>query len=460
MFLTEGGNAADSLLPRLQKNNPERKLERVKIPKGQLRLAWRDAIEPILQFLSKEGILDPSYKTTFSLGSTRLANAYINNTNEPNMLKALDKKQFFGDLDLDVSIKDGFTAMDAANLLVKSDPKKYAAKDNGSEANVAVVVDGIQMPNGDFVPGAVIQVDLVNMKGKEDVTRFHQSSHEDDLAQGVKGVFHKFLLRAVLRFLDGPNVKPETHEAKSEIAKWSSHGYIPEGEPRYSLKHDGLSVVQDMVKPGVKERKSIVLQRAPVSDYSTNGLDKMAKIILGPEYSASDIQSATGIAKAIMSNENLRHSVKAIWKEFVKMSNDFKTKIDDKDYEIGMKSLAKLFGQKYPIEENSMENIRESVRRQLYEDDSAIIEEIIQSLNASEAPVAGDTPAPEKPKLSEDEMRRLKEAYMAGFMSSNESFNGRNARRVYRNSALKPESIIWNKNHQKGFDNFVQKKLG
>lgn len=456
MFLTEGGNAADSLLPRLQKNNPQRKLERVKIPKGQLRLVWRDAIEPMMAALNKAGMLDNTYKTTFGLGSTKLAFAYLNNSDDPRINKALDKKQFFGDLDVDVSIKKGFTAMDAANVLVKEDPEKYAAKDNGAEANLAVLIDGIQMPNGDFVPAAVIQIDLVNMKDKEDVTKFLQSSHEDDVANGVKGVFHKFILRALLRKLEVPNVKPETPEARAEIAKWASQGYDIEGEPRYSLKHDGLSIVADMAKNGVKERKNVVLQRAPVSDYSPAGLEKMARILFGKNAKASDIESTMSLVSSIMQNPQTKLMAKEIWNEFVKMTKDFSTKIDEKDYEAGMKHIARLFGQRYPVEENSMDNIRESIKRNLYEDDQSIIEEIIQSLNGPSEP-ATDATVPEKPPMSEEEARKLKEAYMAGFMSSNESFNGKLARRVYRNSALKPESIIWNKSHQKGFENFVRK---
>jgi hypothetical protein len=459
MLLAEGGGAADNLLPRLQQKNPKRKLERVKIPKGQLRLVWRDVIEPMLKSLLKAGVIDSSYKTTFELGSTKLAHAYLNNVQDDKINRALDKKQFFGDLDVDVSVKDGFKAIDAANVLVKENPERFAAKDNGAEANLAVVVDGIQMPNGDFIPAGVIQVDLVNMKGKEDSTKFLQSSHEDDISTGVKGVFHKFIIRALLRKVDAPNVNAQTPEAKSEIAKWSSQGYNIEGEPRYSLKGDGLSIVIDMEKPGVKERKNITLQRAPVADYSPSGLDKMSKILFGKDSKASDIQSSNALVTSIMNSANTKNKSAQIWKEFVKMSADFKDKIDSKDYDTGMKHIAKLFGQKYPIEENSMDNMRESIRRNLFEDDQSIIEEIIQSLGNSEAPttVSGDTPAPEKPPMSEEEARKLKEAYMAGFMSSNESFNGKNARRVYRNSALKPESIIWNKNHQKGFENFVRK---
>jgi len=466
MFLTEGGNAANSLFDRLQQNNPKRKLERVSIPKDQLRLVWRDAIEPILEILGKEGVLDDSYKSKFNLGSTKLAYQYMSGTDNKEVNDAVNKKKSFGDIDLDVSLKDGVTAIDAANIIVKSNPSKYIAKNNGTEANMAVVINGMQMPNGDYIPGAVIQIDLVNVKGKEDSLQFLQSSSEDDMLSGIKGVFHKFLLRALIRHVSAPNIQPETQEAKAEIAKWKSQGYNIDGDTRLSLKDGGLSVVVDMKKFGTKEVKSIPLQKSSIADFSDAGLDKTAKIIFGKSFKASDIRSTKSLCNAIINSDSTKNRIKYIWKEFVKMTENFKYKIEKSDYEAGMKEVAKLLNQKYPLEENSMDNIRESVRKNLYEDDKSIIEEILQSMSEESPETVCDEPGQtadscevtqSSVELTEEERNRLKEAYMAGFMSSNPDFNGKNARRVYRNSALKPESVVWNKNHQRGFEHFVRK---
>lgn len=467
MFLVEGGNAANGLLKKLQQQNPKRKLERVKIPKDQLELVWRDAVEPILAELKDAGVLDDTYETKFNLGSTKLAYEYIKGSNDDNVSAALDKKQFFGDIDIDIMLKPGIEAIDAANILIKSNQNKFLARPNGSEANMAVVIDGMELPNEQYVPAAVIQIDLVNMRDKGESISFLQSSDESDTSSGIKGVFHKFLLRAIIRKMSAPNINPETHEAKQQIAKWTSQGYSQALKPRFSLKDEGLRIVIDMTKNGTKEVKTIPLQRNVIADFSSNGLSKIAKIIFGSDYTSSDIKSSTALCKSLITSNNTKDKIYGIWKEFVKMSTDFKYQIDTDDFEQGMTEIAKLLNQKYKeVEENTMDNIRESIKRNLYEDDAAIIEEIMQSLNDDTDDVCDSVETqdgmcqPEEKSslnLSEEEISRLKEAYMSGFMSTTEAFNGKNARRVYRNSALKPESVVWNKNHKRGFENFIRK---
>ena len=58
-------------------------------------------------------------------------------------------------------------------------------------------------------------------------------------------------------------------------------------------------------------------------------------------------------------------------------------------------------------------------------------------------------------KFNEETVNLLKEAFMTGFLSSSDECNGQNCKAVYKNSALKPDGEVWNKNLKEKFSRFV-----
>ena len=124
-----------------------------------------DEIQRLLTLLRSEGFID-SREPSYYLGSSRLfaIKAGIR-APEPNEIetkeiiqKALATKKDFGDIDLDVYLNTGVTLKDIQSFLANKFTTKYAADITGGEINTAVVVGN---------SNNVIQIDIVNIKGKE-----------------------------------------------------------------------------------------------------------------------------------------------------------------------------------------------------------------------------------------------------------------------------------------------------
>lgn len=449
MLLTEGGNAVKSLMVVLKKNNPDSDILEVSIPKNQLALVWEQAITPILEELASAGVIDENYEPQYCLGSSRLAyNIMKGNLNDESAKQAAGNKQSFGDIDVDVKLMAGKSMKDAATVITDLDPRRFAVKISGNELNVAAVITGLVMANGSVIPLSAVQVDFVNVANSPDYYKFIQSADDADIANNVKGCFHKFLLQAIMKNIPAPQVT-QSISAKNEISNLKSSGYDITNPCRYSMKSDGLRLVCDLSKDGIKEVKTVNLTTLPMADYSDDGKRRIASILLGPSFGADDIKSASTICKGLSSAScRCASKIQDILNTFAQICDANKSCMSSADYNSGISfvnnSIKPTSGNKI------MENIRESIRRNLFEDDSALIEDIVNSIVND--PVVG-----EANPMSEDQIKLLKQAYTAGFMSSNENFNGRNAKTVYRNSALKPESVVWNKNHQRGFENFMAK---
>lgn len=449
MLLTEGGNAIRNLLVVLKKNNPESDIVEVAIPKNQLSLIWEQAITPILEELVSSGVIDGEYEPQYCLGSSRLAyNIMSGNLDGGSAQSAANNKQSFGDIDVDVKLLSGKSMKDAASAITQLDPRRFAVKVSGNEINVAAVITGMIMSNGSVIQLSAVQIDFVNIAETPEYYKFIQSASDADIANSVKGCFHKFLLQAIMKNVPTPSTS-QSIVAKNEISNLKSSGYEITNPCRFSMKSDGLRLVCDLSKDGVKEIKTINLTNAPMADYSDTGKKIIASIILGNSFTSTDIDSTDSICKGL-SSPNCRMSSKIpnILTSFDEICANNKNCMSSVDFNKGIdfvkKSITPSSGNKF------MENIRESIRRNLYEDDQSLIEDIVNS-------IVNDPGISTQAPMSDDQIKLLKQAYTAGFMSSNENFNGKNAKMVYRNSALKPESVVWNKNHQKGFDNFLGK---
>ena len=353
IILNEGGNAAEWLIPRLEAAGAPEGLVYSKIPQKQIGAVFNEVLKPMLASLSKAGIIDPKYKTEFSLGSTRLA-AHIAGekikllpSETPDVLaKAISSKQSFGDLDVDVVLKDGKTLNDVGDHLVSADPARFQYKLGRGEINVAVVWEG----------NRVIQIDIVNVGGdNKNEIEFEQSSSFVDLAQGVKGLFQSLFIRIVLTSQDISKKQAQavrkaisTHP---EIAKWLEQGYdfkIPGKEAgtkvgRFLLGKGGISIVVDLFKPGRKEggitRKKIKINDQPEVGFSD--LDKLAdKIIPGANHDT--INSVLKMAQYVRRKSS--DKIPQIWESFKDAVSHNISGMSKPDLDTGMNTIADILG--------------------------------------------------------------------------------------------------------------------
>ena len=58
-------------------------------------------------------------------------------------------------------------------------------------------------------------------------------------------------------------------------------------------------------------------------------------------------------------------------------------------------------------------------------------------------------------EFSEEDVKMMKKAYMAGFLSSTNENNGKSCKAVYKNSALQPGADVWNRTLRERFNRFV-----
>lgn len=103
--------------------------------------------------------------------------------------------------------------------------------------------------------------------------------------------------------------------------------------------------------------------------------------------------------------------------------------------------------------------VKMGIRSVMFENEQVKIDEIIDVSNEGddllEELLEPDQEFAEYVEFNEATIKLLKNAYMSGFMKSNEEFNGANAKVRYRESMLKPDSIIWNENLKTSFKRFL-----
>ncbi len=349
VILSEGGNAAEQLLPKLQAASGNANLKYSKIPQAALGVVFKEIVEPILIELAEAGLIDKNYKTEFGLGSTRLAakiagyDVKVFKSENPEVVaKATASKKSFGDLDIDVVLTNGSKIADVGKYLEGKHPEKYAFKLGNKEINLAAVLDS----------NSVIQVDIVDVSTEKEDMMFMQSSSMVDISAGVKGAIQKWLIRAVL------SVKEITPAHKKLIAqalkknpeylKWAKQGYTTqkEGEPekqigRYSLSTaGGIYLVFDIYKPGVKNKKLIKVSEEPVARFSN--MPELIEFIL-PGADEDVANSAVKMAEYVKEHFDTE-DVDKIWNAFVESMNNQVGSMDPADFNAGMSVMAKMFG--------------------------------------------------------------------------------------------------------------------
>lgn len=242
-LILEGGQAAENLLGDLLQRSTKQDLKYTRAtPSADI----VQEIKDLLALLRSNGYIDAK-EPSYYLGSSRLfaIKAGIK-VPEPNEIetkeviqKALETKKDFGDIDLDVYLNDGVTLKDIQSFLVNKFPDKYAAAISGEEINTAVVVGNTSN---------VIQIDIVNITGKENYFGINQFSSMADMAIGIKGVFRDLLFKAIAsttpiapaKTQELDNAVKNTEEYKSFAAKNEKAGKI-NYKIRYTLGGEGLA---------------------------------------------------------------------------------------------------------------------------------------------------------------------------------------------------------------------------
>jgi hypothetical protein len=242
-YLIEGGQAAENLIGVLKRNSGNQDLTYVRaVPESNVTAE----IKALLSILRKKGFIsekEPSYY----LGSSRLfaikAGLKVPEPNEvetPEVIqKALQTKKDFGDIDLDVYFNDGVTTKDISNFLNTEFSGKYAAEPIAEEVNTAVIVGGTNK---------VIQIDIVNIKGKEKYFGVSQFASMADIAHGIKGLVRDLLVRGIAATTP---IEPQKTQALDQAIKSTDvyknfvEKYAGKGEVtydiRYTLGGDGLA---------------------------------------------------------------------------------------------------------------------------------------------------------------------------------------------------------------------------
>tara|TARA_R100001440_G_scaffold75639_1_gene103387 strand:+ start:1042 stop:4494 length:3453 start_codon:yes stop_codon:yes gene_type:complete len=376
-MLSEGGNAADTLIQDKLKNHPDnaaRDMAYSKISDGDLSMIlpekfgyFPDAedqsyIGRILYHLGSKGMVDTSSPPSFQVGSTRLAalKRYGSDVVATDQFETDDvismasqKKTDYGDLDIDVVFTA--TSKEIASEIEAYDPSVYATKLGKNEVHIAV-----RMGN------RVFQIDLLDVSNDRATKQFFQKSSFVDLASQVKGAFSIILLRAVAAAMElkegdafeavlaSAEVNPDTEFSKI-LQKQEKLGWKPVGA-RFSLGERGLKLVLDLRKPKRNDptkmsRKSINVESE--SRIGFDNLDALAQTILNhPEASGSTIYHATRLAEFVGRNKS-RSEVDDIWSKFVDSAErNLKSGISSEEYNLGMEALGKLMKKEWqPIQE-------------------------------------------------------------------------------------------------------------
>tara|TARA_R100001594_G_scaffold149102_1_gene205974 strand:+ start:3023 stop:6493 length:3471 start_codon:yes stop_codon:yes gene_type:complete len=366
-LLSEGGNAADSLIQKKLIDHPDnidRRMTYSKITDADLSMILPEKygtfpdvddqtyLGKILYLLGQKDLLDTSVPPRFQVGSTRLAalkqyGADVVATDEfetadiINM--ASNKKTDYGDLDIDVVFKA--PAKEIAAAIEEIDSSVYATKLGKDEIHIAVRAGN-----------RVFQVDLLDVANNRATKEFFQKSSFIDLASHVKGAFSIILLRASAAameleqndafeaILDSAQDNPDTEFAKM-LQKQEKLGWKPVGA-RFSLGERGLKLVLDLRKPKRNDpdkmsRKSINVESEARIGFEN--LDNLARTILNhPEASGSTIYHASQLAEFIGTHKS-GGDRDNIWDKFVESAEmNLKNSISREEYDLGMKALGKL----------------------------------------------------------------------------------------------------------------------
>lgn len=303
-ILNEGGQAAENLIAGLKKNTGNENLKYVRAnPTPEV----IDEIQKLLTLLRSKGFVD-SREPSYYLGSSRLfaikAGIKVPEPNEVEtrevIQKALATKKDFGDVDLDVYFQDGASTKDIKDFLNSEFPGKYAADTAAEEVNTAVVVGN---------SNNVIQIDIVNIKGKEKYFGVSQFASMADLAQGIKGVVRDLLVRGIAastpinpqktKILD--SAIKNTEEYKNFVEKNKKAGDITY-DIRYTLGGEGLAYKINWMVNGVSK------------NYSKGGVkfDQLQRFVRGKEVDPVTYEDLDTLAAILgFSNpEHLKHVVK------------------------------------------------------------------------------------------------------------------------------------------------------
>ena len=366
-LLSEGGNAADTLIQTKLSGHPDnadRQMDYSKISDNDLSMlmpekygVFPDAddqtyLGKILYLLGQKDLVDTSVPPRFQVGSTRLAalkqygsDVVVTDEFETadviNM--ASEKKTDYGDLDIDVVFKA--PAKEIAAAIEKIDSSVYATKLGKNEVHIAVRAGN-----------RVFQVDLLDVANNRATQEFFQKSSFIDLASQVKGAFSIILLRAVAAamelqqndafeaVLDSAQDNPDTEFAKM-LQKQEKLGWKPVGA-RFSLGERGLKLVLDLRKPKRNDptkmsRKSINVESE--SRIGFENLDALARTVLNhPDASGSTIYHASQLAEFIGKHKG-GSDRDNIWDKFVDSAEaNLKSSISREEYDLGMKTLGKL----------------------------------------------------------------------------------------------------------------------
>lgn len=304
ILLAEGGQAAEKLVGTLVTATGNEKLKYVRTTPSPGVL---DEIQNLLTLLRTKKFIDPR-KPSYYLGSSRLFAIKAGlKAPEPDEIetpeiidKALQAKKDFGDVDLDVYLNPGATLKDIQIFLNTNYPQKYAASAGGEEINVAVNVEGTNN---------VVQIDIVNIKGKEKYFGVSQFASMADMAESIKGVVRDLLIRSIAastpissekrNIID--NLVENSPEYKHFITKNKDKGELSY-DVRYTLGGDGLAYRIKWMING--KESSVTLNKVK--------LDQLHKFINSEEVKPVPYEDIETIAK-IMGFQNpndVKHVVK------------------------------------------------------------------------------------------------------------------------------------------------------
>ena len=365
--LSEGGNAADSLIQTKLLSDPEnsgREMAYSKISDGDLSMVLPEKygvfpdsddqtyLGKVLYTLGQQGLIDKSVPPRFQVGSTRLAalkryGSDVVSTDEFETSDVINmasqKKIDYGDLDIDVVFKS--PAKEIASAIENIDSSIYATKLGKSEIHIAMRVGN-----------RVFQVDLLDVANNRATKQFFQKSSFIDLASEIKGAFSIILLRAVAAAMDlqqgdafeavlaSAENNPDTEFSKL-LQKQVKLGWKPVGA-RFSLGERGLKLVLDLRKPKRNEPTKMSRKSIDVESESRIGfenLDALAQTVLNHSgASGSTIYHASKLASFIGKNKS-RAAIDDIWDKFVDSAElNLKNSISPKEYNLGMKTLGNL----------------------------------------------------------------------------------------------------------------------
>lgn len=303
-LVVEGGQAAENLIVNLKKNTGNENLKYVRAnPTPEV----LEEIKKLLTLLRSKNFID-SKEPSYYLGSSRLFAIKAGlRAPEPNEIetpeiiqKALATKKDFGDVDLDVYFREGVSTKEVKDFLNTEFPGKYAADTAAEEVNTAVIV-------GDS--NNVIQIDIVNIEGKEKYLGVSQFASMADMAQGIKGVVRDLLIRGIAA---STPIRPQktkildqaiknTEEYKKFVEKYKKNGEITY-DIRYTLGGDGLAYKINWMVNGISR------------NYSKGGVkfDQLQRFVRGKEVNPVTYEDLDTLAAILgFSNpEHLKHVVK------------------------------------------------------------------------------------------------------------------------------------------------------